>query len=202
MATAPLAMTRRAASSVTTVPPVTTSDTARGVCAPAGAIASAANTAAASAVDRMRQIVGDSAPAATSRAAWYNTSHAPVVHLVTHPLVHDALATLRDVDTPPDIFRRVAERITLLLAADVAQGRQHRVRHRADAARSGLRPPRRRRRDVVPVLRAGLGMIEGVLELLPSARVGHIGLQRDEATAMAVEYYVGCRRRSEDDSSC
>ena len=52
---------------------------------------------------------------------------------------------------------------------------------------------------LVPILRAGLGMIEGVLDLLPSARVGHIGLQRDEATAMAERYYVRLPPQIEDD---
>jgi uracil phosphoribosyltransferase len=51
----------------------------------------------------------------------------------------------------------------------------------------------------VPVLRAGLGMIDGVLDLLPAARVGHIGLQRDEATAMAERYYVKLPPHIEDD---
>lgn len=113
-----------------------------------------------------------------------------MVHLITHPFVHDALATLRDAATPPDIFRRVSKRIALLIAAEVLRD----VRTVAGTVQTPLGPALARRVDaqvtLVPILRAGLGMIEGVLDLLPSARVGHIGLQRDESTALATRYYV------------
>ena len=113
-----------------------------------------------------------------------------MVHLITHPFVHDGLATLRDVSTPPDVFRRVAKRMSLLIAAEVLKD----VRTVEGTVQTPLGPAFARRVDaqvtLVPVLRAGLGMIEGVLDLLPSARVGHIGLQRDEATAQAARYYV------------
>ena len=66
-----------------------------------------------------------------------------MVHLITHPFVHDALATLRDASTPPDIFRRVAKRMTLLITADVLKDVVDGGRHGPDAARAGLRPPRR-----------------------------------------------------------
>jgi uracil phosphoribosyltransferase len=111
------------------------------------------------------------------------------VHLVGHPLVHDALATLRDARTPPELFRRMAVRISLLLAAEATQDipkRPVRVDTPLGPA-DGLRVAG----DVVvvPVLRAGLGMLDAVLELIPTARVGHIGLQRDEITAVASRYY-------------
>jgi uracil phosphoribosyltransferase len=111
------------------------------------------------------------------------------VHLVEHPLVHDALATLRDASTPSELFRRVAVRISLLLAAEatrdlpVATGTVQTPLGPAGARRVG------REVVVVPVLRAGLGMLDAVLELIPNARVGHIGLQRDEMTAVASQYY-------------
>lgn len=111
------------------------------------------------------------------------------LHLVDHPLVHDALAELRDARTPPPEFRRAANRISVMLAAEALRdvpgtkgtvqtplGPAHALRVTADVV-------------VVPVLRAGLGMLDAVLELLPAARVGHIGLQRDEATAIASRYY-------------
>jgi len=112
------------------------------------------------------------------------------VHLVDHPLVHDALRTLRDAGTPPADFRREAARISLLLAAEATRdlpsedapiltplGRAYARRVTTDIT-------------VVPVLRAGLGMLDAVLALFPRARVGHIGLQRDEATAVASKYYT------------
>jgi uracil phosphoribosyltransferase len=111
------------------------------------------------------------------------------VHLVNHPLVHDALVSLRDKRTPPDAFRRAATRISVLLAAEA-------LRDIPSAGTTvdtplGPAPGRTVAGDVVvvPVLRAGLGMLDAVLELVPSARVGHIGLQRDEMTAIASQYY-------------
>jgi uracil phosphoribosyltransferase len=111
------------------------------------------------------------------------------LHIVDHPLVHDALMELRDVATPPSAFRRAANRISVLLAAEALRD--------LPATRATVTTPLGPADGtvvtadvvVVPVLRAGLGMLDAVLELLPSARVGHIGLQRDEATALASRYY-------------
>ena len=96
---------------------------------------------------------------------------------------------LRDTRTAPPAFRRAANRISVLLAAEA-------LRNLPSAAATVTTPlgPADGRvvlTDVVvvPVLRAGLGMLDAVLELLPTARVGHIGLQRDEATAIASRYY-------------
>jgi uracil phosphoribosyltransferase len=111
------------------------------------------------------------------------------LHIVDHPLVHDALMELRDVRTQPPEFRRAANRISVLLAAEALKD----VPSIPGIVTTPLGPADGRvvRTDVVvvPVLRAGLGMLDAVLELLPSARVGHIGLQRDEATAIASKYY-------------
>ena len=111
------------------------------------------------------------------------------VHLVEHPLVHDALVELRDKRTTPEHFRRAATRISVLLAAEAM-----RELPSADVSvETPLGAARGRRIGadvvVVPVLRAGLGMLDAVLELVPGARVGHIGLQRDEMTAAASQYY-------------
>ena len=104
--------------------------------------------------------------------------------------MHDALATLRDGTTPPDVFRRVAMRISLLLAAEATRD----IPSTPATVSTPLGMADARRVDggvvVVPVLRAGLGMLDAVLELIPTARVGHIGLQRDEATAVASQYYA------------
>jgi len=111
------------------------------------------------------------------------------VHLVEHPVVHDALAELRDVKTAPVAFRRAARRISGLLVAEA-------LRDAPSVSRTvetplGPAPSRVVEADVVfvPVLRAGLGMLDAALDLVPNARVGHIGLQRDEATAVASRYY-------------
>src|SRR5512138_1765229 len=97
---------------------------------------------------------------------------------------------LRDVRTQPPDFRRAANRISVLLAAEALKN----VPSRPHTVETPLGPADGMivRGDVVvvPVLRAGLGMLDAVLELLPSARVGHIGLQRDEITAVASQYYA------------
>jgi len=96
---------------------------------------------------------------------------------------------LRDVRTDPPAFRRAANRISVLLAAEALRD--------VPSARGTVTTPLGPASGVmvqgdvvvVPVLCAGLGMLDAVLELLPAARVGHIGLQRDEATAIASKYY-------------
>ena len=120
------------------------------------------------------------------------------VHLVTHPLVHDALMELRDVATQPTAFRSAANRISVLLAAEALREAPSRVS--TVATPLGPADGRVLAGDVVvvPVLRAGLGMLDAVLELVPSARVGHIGLQRDEATAIASKYYTKLPPHLED----
>jgi uracil phosphoribosyltransferase len=111
------------------------------------------------------------------------------LHIVSHPLVHDALAQLRDKQTPADAFRRIATRISVLLAAEALRD----VPTATSTVVTPLGPAEARRVAsdvvVVPVLRAGLGMLDAVLDLVPTARVGYIGLQRDERTAIASRYY-------------
>lgn len=111
------------------------------------------------------------------------------LHIVNHPLVHDALLELRDTRTAPPEFRRAANRISVLLATEALRD----VPSTPAKVVTPLGPAEGRRVSadvvVVPVLRAGLGMLDAVLEILPAARVGHIGLQRDEATAIASRYY-------------
>ena len=112
------------------------------------------------------------------------------VILVRHPLVQDILLSLRDVATEPGTFRRLAMRISVLLAAEALRE----LPTRTDTVSTPLGAATGQRVDadvvVVPVLRAGLGMLDAVLELVPGARVGHIGLQRDERTAVASRYYA------------
>lgn len=112
------------------------------------------------------------------------------MHLVDHPLVHDILMELRDKTTPPQQFRQLAGRISVLLAAEAL--RDLPTVQETVTTPIGPAHGKRVRMDVVlaPVLRAGLGMLPGMLELVPGARVGHLGLQRDEATAVASQYYA------------
>ncbi len=112
------------------------------------------------------------------------------LRLIDHPLAQDALVELRDARTAPPAFRRAAKRISILLATEALRELESSV----CTITTPLGPASGRIVGtdvvVVPVLRAGLGMLDAVLELLPAARVGHIGLQRDEATAIASQYYA------------
>jgi uracil phosphoribosyltransferase len=112
------------------------------------------------------------------------------VHLVQHPIAQDALSSLRDRATPASEFRRLAYRLSLILAIEATR--------KLPMTLARLQTPLEQAQGevlaadvvVVPVLRAGLGMVDAVLDLLPHARVGHIGLQRDEHTAIASRYYL------------
>jgi uracil phosphoribosyltransferase len=97
---------------------------------------------------------------------------------------------LRDARTEPPAFRRAATRISLLLAAETL--REVPSASTTVVTPNGSADGRVIGSDVVvvPVLRAGLGMLDAVLALMPAARVGHIGLQRDESTATASTYYA------------
>jgi uracil phosphoribosyltransferase len=113
-----------------------------------------------------------------------------VLRIVEHPIVQDILLELRDAQTRPERFRQLAGRISVFLAAEALRD----VPTIETTVQTPLGPAKGRRchADVVlaPVLRAGLGMLPGMLELVPAARVGHIGLQRDERTAAASQYYA------------
>jgi uracil phosphoribosyltransferase len=112
------------------------------------------------------------------------------VHLVQHPITQDALTSLRDKSTRPMQFRHLAHRVSLILAIEATR----RLPMTLARVETPLEPARGEVLEadvvVVPVLRAGLGMVDAVLTLLPEARVGHIGLQRDEHTAVASQYYA------------
>ena len=109
--------------------------------------------------------------------------------VVEHPLVDDALARLRERTTPCDEFRRLARRVSVLLAAEATRD--------LPTVESAIETPLERTRVrrvgprvvAVPVLRAGLGMLDAFLELLPQAEVGYFGLERNEETAVARRYY-------------
>ena len=111
------------------------------------------------------------------------------LHVVEHPLVEDALADLRDRRTPAAEFRRLARRVSLLLAA-VATGDLPLADDGVETPMESARVKRLSSRVVtVPVLRAGLGMLDAFLEIVPRAEVGYFGLERNEETAVARRYY-------------
>jgi uracil phosphoribosyltransferase len=111
------------------------------------------------------------------------------VHVSSHPIVHHKLASLRDASTRPPEFRQLVRSLAILIAQEATADlptREGRVTTPMGVATTRVLT------DVVgivPVLRAGLGMAEGILELLPESEVWHIGLFRDEATLRPTEYY-------------
>ena len=112
------------------------------------------------------------------------------VHLVVHPIAQHALLRIRNASTPPSQFRRLAARLAVIIALEATRDLATDER----TVETPLEPATGRALEndiaVVPVLRAGLSMVDAVLTLLPDARVGHVGLQRDEATAVASRYYL------------
>jgi len=112
-----------------------------------------------------------------------------VLHLVHHPVVHDCLVQLRDATTPHEQFRTLTERITMVLGAEALAD----LPQREVDVITPLGPAKGHRIGVdvviVPVMRAGLAMLPGLLQLVPLARVGFIGLKRDEETAVASQYF-------------
>jgi uracil phosphoribosyltransferase len=113
----------------------------------------------------------------------------PNVFVSRHPLVLDRLATLRDVQTPPPRFRAAVRQLSHLLfveaSADLQTATLSVRTPLADCASHRLT----QRLGVVPILRAGLGMADALLELVPEARVWHLGLFRDHETLQPVTYY-------------
>ena len=113
------------------------------------------------------------------------------VTVVTHPLVQHKLSYLRDKDTPTVHFRKLANELTLLLTYEATKDFPTEPDEiETPLERMEVRRIAGKKVAVCPILRAGVGMLDGVLELITAARVGFIGLYRDEETLQPVEYYV------------
>ena len=107
-----------------------------------------------------------------------------------HPLVQHKLSILRDRTTPTKLFKELVEEVAMLMAYEATTDlplEAWRVETPLEQT-TGWRVSGKKL-TLVPILRAGLGMVEGVLRLMPSARVGHIGLYRDHTTLEPVDYY-------------
>jgi uracil phosphoribosyltransferase len=111
---------------------------------------------------------------------------------VDHPLVSHKMGLLRDVTTTTQMFRQLVNELTLLLAYEatktLAAGDEVEIETPLEVVRA--RRISGKKVAVCPILRAGMGMLDGVLSLIPGARVGFIGLYRNEETLEPVEYYV------------
>ena len=115
----------------------------------------------------------------------------PRLTVVAHPLVQHKLRYLRDKDTPTVHFRELANEITLLLTYEATKDMATEdAEIETPLAATTARRISGKKVAVCPVLRGGMGMLDGVLSLVPSARVGFIGMYRDEETLEAARYYV------------
>jgi uracil phosphoribosyltransferase len=106
-----------------------------------------------------------------------------------HPLIQHHLAALRDKSTPPAEFRRLVQRLSVLLAYEATANLPLRPEQIETPLIKTTCHVVSQRIGLVPILRAGLGMVDSILNLIPDAEVWHLGLYRDEATAKPVEYY-------------
>ncbi len=113
------------------------------------------------------------------------------LHVVKHPIIEHKISMLRKNDTKTHEFRKIVEEIGSLMVYEI-------TRDLPLSKRTITTPIMQTEANfidgkklvVVPILRAGLGMVEGILNLIPSAKVGHIGIYRDEDTLAAVEYFA------------
>ncbi len=114
----------------------------------------------------------------------------PTLRVASHPLVQHKLSLLRDRATPTKIFKELVDEIAMLMAYEAtADLPLELVPVDTPLERTTGHRVAGKKLTLVPILRAGLGMVEGVLRLVPSARVGHIGLYRDHDTLEPVDYY-------------
>ncbi len=114
----------------------------------------------------------------------------PQVHLIDHPLIQHKLTLMRQKDRSTNSFRRLLGEISMLMAYEVTRDMPTRLVEIETPLETMMSPMIEGRKTVfVVVMRAGSGFLDGMLEVVPGARVGHIGLYRDPKTLVAVEYY-------------
>mgnify|MGYP000490248295 FL=1 len=117
-------------------------------------------------------------------------SRFPRLHIVDHPLIEHKLSLMRDKNTGTQDFRTLLHEIALLMGYEVTRDFPTKLED-IETPICATKAPMLVEKDpvIVPVLRAGLGMVDGMLNLIPAAKVGHIGMYRNEETLVPVEYY-------------
>ena len=112
------------------------------------------------------------------------------VHVFDHPLIQHKLSLMRDVNTGAKEFRELLEEISMLMVYEVTRDLPtEEVEIETPICTCKSKMLAGKKLGIVPILRAGLGMVDGVLRMVPAARIGHIGLYRDPETLEPVEYY-------------
>ena len=112
------------------------------------------------------------------------------VHVMDHPLIHHKLAVLRNKETPVKEFRELVNEISGLMCYEATRSLPTvDVEVETPVATAKCKMLAGKKLAIVPILRAGLGMVDALVDLIPSAKIGHIGLYRDPETHEPVEYY-------------
>jgi len=112
------------------------------------------------------------------------------VHVLDHPLIQHKLTLIRDKNTGTKEFRALVQEVAMLMVYEITRDLPlQEVTVETPVGVASAKVIAGKTLAIVPVLRAGLGMVEGILNLIPGAKVGHIGLYRDPETLMPVEYY-------------
>ncbi len=111
-------------------------------------------------------------------------------HLIDHPLIQHKLTIMRNKKTPSKDFRQLLDEISMLMGYEITRNLPlEEIEIETPIQRAKFNRIAGKKLAIVPILRAGLGMVDGLLRLVPVARVGHIGLYRDPDTHEPVEYY-------------
>ena len=112
------------------------------------------------------------------------------VIVIEHPLIQHKLTLIRDKNTGPKEFRELVDEVSTLMAYEVTRDLPlQEVQIETPIQQGKFKVLAGKKLGIVPILRAGLGMLDGVLNLIPTAKVGHVGLYRDPETLEAIEYY-------------
>ena len=112
------------------------------------------------------------------------------IHVMNHPLIEHKIGIIRRVETGSRDFRNLISEIAMLMCYEATRNLElTEVEIETPICKTTVKELKGKKMAVVPILRAGLGMVEGMLSMVPAAKVGHIGLYRDPETALPVEYY-------------
>ena len=113
------------------------------------------------------------------------------VYVFDHPLIQHKLAYIRDINTGTKEFRELVDEVATLMAFEITRDLPLKeVEIQTPVSKAKVKMLSGKKLGVIPILRAGIGMVDGILKLIPAAKVGHVGLYRDPETLKPVEYYV------------
>ena len=113
------------------------------------------------------------------------------VYVFDHPLIQHKLTIIRDINTGTKEFRELVDEVSTLMAFEITRDLPlEEVEIETPVSKSTSKTIAGKKVAIIPILRAGLGMVDGMIKIIPAAKVGHVGLYRDPETLKPVEYYV------------